>query len=73
MASLHCSQISCWGRRIKCRERYIVVIKMKGAIGQLGNVGTPSMNETGDTDHFISLFEIHCMNHFLECVYRHCV
>ena len=46
---------------------------MKGAIGQPGNVGTPSMNETGDTDHFISLFEILGMNHFLEHVHKHCM
>ena len=73
VASFHWSQISCWGRRIKCREHYIVVIKMKGAIGQPGNVGTPSMNGTGDTDHFISLFEILGMSYFLEHIYKHCV
>lgn len=28
------------------------------------------INEIGDTDHFISLFEMHAMNHFLEHVYK---
>lgn len=31
------------------------------------------MNEIGDTDHLISLFEIHVLNHFLELVYKFCV
>lgn len=45
---------------------------MRCTIGQLEK-RMLRMNEIGDTDHLISLLEIHVLNYFLELVYKFCV